>query len=416
MNSEMLKAASNFVRPLFGADPLGSERQSAPRRGHRIDSFPVAMTRGRSNGRHWGQTGAVLCTLAVWLAGATANPASAASDSPAPQPGSAAAVRHDRLPRKVLVGTVISGYGITQMPLEKRLRKMDEFVEAIATRAQSEHPGKRLDLVVLPEFFLAQPGDSLAQKTVRLEEVQPRIAACAQRHECYLVVPALLRETEPPERYSNTAVVVDRAGRLVGIYRKVHPVAPQGSDMIEDGTTPGREFPVFDCDFGRLGIQICFDMLYADGWQALARQGAEIVALPSASPETAHPAMYALQHQYYIVSATPRDHAAVFSPLGMIEAQVSEENAVLVHEIDLSFAILHWEAVLEDGEALSRKFGSKVGFHYYRPEDAGIFWSNDPTMSIGQMIGSLGLIESDANVERIRLLQDKARGGPPAAP
>jgi hypothetical protein len=57
-----------------------------------------------------------------------------------------------------------------------------------------------------------------------------------------------------------------------------------------------------------------------------------------------------------------------------------------------------------------------VGFHYYRPEDAGIFWSNDPATPIARMIASLGLTESDANVERIRRLQDRARGGPPVQP
>jgi hypothetical protein len=36
-------------------------------------------------------------------------------------------------------------------------------------------------------------------------------------------------------------------------------------------------------------------------------------------------------------------------------------------------------------------------------------------MTIGQMIRSLGLSETDAELERLRLLQDKARGGPPSA-
>jgi hypothetical protein len=229
------------------------------------------------------------------------------------------------------------------------------------------------------------------------------------------VAPLLLQEADPPRRISNAAVLVDRRGSLVGIYRKVHPVAPQGSDVVENGTTPGRDFPVFECDFGRVGIQICFDLLYADGWAALAKQGAEIVALPSASPETVHPSLYALQHRYYIFSAAPRDHAAVFSPLGVIEAQITRE-AVLVHQIDLSYALLHWEAVLEEGEGLRRRFGDRVGFYYYRPEDAGIFWSNDPETPIAQMIASLGLTESDANVERVRRLEDAARGGPPVEP
>jgi predicted amidohydrolase len=323
--------------------------------------------------------------------------------------------RLDRPPRKVLLGTVVCGYELFSLPLERRLDRMDELADAIAARGAKSHPGRRLDLVVLPEFFMAQPGDLLERQAVGLGEVQPRVGACARRHGCYLVVPLLLREEAASLRFSNAAMLVDREGRLAGIYRKVHPVAPQGSNVLEGGTTPGREFPVFECDFGRLGIQICFDMLYADGWQALAAQGAEIVALPSANPAAVRPALHALQHEYYVVSATPRDRAAVYNPVGVIEAETNRVG-VLVHEIDLSYAILHWEAVLEDGEALRRKFGDKVGFHYYRTEDVGIFWSNDPATTIGRMISSLGLVECRANAERVRLLQDRARGGPPVLP
>jgi len=359
--------------------------------------------------------GLKVATALVLLAGIAAIPATARAETSSPDKSPAVLPRQNKPPRKVLIGTVISGQEIFAQSLEKRLQKMDDFVEKIAAGAKTKYPGKPLDLVVLPEFLLERPGDSLARQAVRLDEVQPRIAACASRHGCYLVVPLLLQESNPTPRISNVALLVDRGGRVMGMYRKVHPVAPQGSDVIENGTTPGGEFPVFDCDFGRVGIQICFDMLYADGWQALAKQGAEIVALPSASPETIHPSFYALQHKYYIVSATPRDHAAFFSPLGLIENQITGEG-VLVHQIDLSYALLHWEAVLEEGEALARKFGNKVGFHWYHAEDKGIFWSNDPKTTIGQMIGSLGLTESDANVERVRLLEDKARGGPPVMP
>ena len=378
--------------------------------------FPVVVhalsVRGKGLAPCFAQAAAGL----ILLAGLAASPTPAGAEPSLPAPGAANLSRQDRPPRKVLVGTVISGYGFLSQPLEKRLQWLDDSVEKIATQAKTNYPDKRLDLVVLPEFLVSRPGDSLAQQAVRLEEVQPRLAACASRHGCYLVVPSLLQEANPSPRYSNAALLVDRSGQIKGIYRKVHPVAPQGSDALEGGTTPGPDFPVFDCDFGRLGIQICFDMLYADGWQALAKQGTEIVAMPSASPETVRPIGYALQHQYYIVSAAPRDHAAVFSPLGLIEAQVSEEGAVLVHQIDLSYSILHWEAALEEGAALSRKYGNKVGFHYYPPEDMGIFWSNDPKTTIGQMIGSLGLTDSDTNIERVRRLQDKARGGPPIIP
>ena len=87
--------------------------------------------------------------------------------------------------------------------------------------------------------------------------------------------------------YSNAAVLVDRQGAIAGIYRKVHPVAMLGHDDLENGITPGCDFPVFDCDFGKLGIQICWDIVFDDGWQALADKGAEIVVWPTRSPATA---------------------------------------------------------------------------------------------------------------------------------
>lgn len=352
----------------------------------------------------------------LWLVCVGAGVGSAFAQSPGVDASLAAAKRAEGLPRKVLLGTFVGGNEIYTKSLEKRLQKIDDIVDSISDRAATDYPGKQMDMIVFPEYFVARPGDSLAQKTVHMEEVLPRIAACAKSHNCYLVVPMLLHEDGLPVRYSNAAVLVGRQGQLVGMYRKVHPVAGHGSDVMEGGLTPGRDFPVFDCDFGRVGIQICFDMLYRDGWDALAKQGAEIVALPSASAETARPCMYALQHRYYIISATPRDHAAIFSPVGLIEEQVTEEDAILVQQIDLSFAVVHWDEDLEEGAALTRRYGQKVGFHYYRPEDQGVFWSNDPKITIGQMISSLGLEPSDSNVERLRLLQDRVRGAPPAQP
>jgi predicted amidohydrolase len=349
-----------------------------------------------------------VCLLALALAGWVI-PTLAASVSESASAVAAARRRENLPPRKVLVGSVVSGYTVFARSLEQRLDAMDGFVATMTQRAARDFSGRRLDLVVLPETLLARPGVGPAQQSVTLDEVRARIAHCAQQNGCYLVVPMILAEGATPVRYSNAAVLVDRAGGVAGIYRKVHAVAPQGSDIIEGGTTPGRDFPVFQCDFGRLGIQICFDMVYPDGWDALARRGAEIIALPSASPETAHPMMHALRHACYIVSACPRDHAAVYNPLGVIEADATTEGAVLVHEIDLSFALVHWDERLEEGEALKRRFGDKVGYRYYRAEDGGIFWSNDPAMPIGQMIASLGLQNQEAEMARLQRLQEGAR-------
>ena len=80
----------------------------------------------------------------------------------------------------------------------------------------------------------------------------------------------------------------------------------------------------------------------------------------------------------------------------------------MVQELDLSYAILPWSSKLKNGKALAEKYGDKVGYRYYEDEDRGLFWSNDPHMTIGQMCRSIGLSEAASEVNRIKVLFKKA--------
>jgi predicted amidohydrolase len=74
----------------------------------------------------------------------------------------------------------------------------------------------------------------------------------------------------------NTAVLIDREGRIVGKYRKVHLTLGEG----ENGITPGSDYPVFDTDFGRVGMMICWDNFFPEPARLLRLNGAEIILLP----------------------------------------------------------------------------------------------------------------------------------------
>jgi hypothetical protein len=152
--------------------------------------------------------------------------------------------------------------------------------------------------------------------------------------------------------------------------------------------------------------------MFPDGWQALAKKGAELVAFPSETSVTSGPAMYALQHRFYIVSAVPMYHAAVYNPVGMIEAEATTEG-VMVHQIDLAYAVA---GPSDQGVGLKAKFGDKLGMNYYQGENVGIFWSNDPAMTIGQMLKGQDCPDPRDEAEESRLMQDRKRGGPPEAP
>jgi hypothetical protein len=115
-----------------------------------------------------------------------------------------------------------------------------------------------------------------------------------------------------------------------------------------------------------------------------------------------------MQQRCYIVSSTWRNNASVFEPTGKIAAQIRPPQQVLVHELDLSYAILPWSGKLRNGKALAEKYGAKIGFRYYEDEDCGIFWSNDPGAPVGQMARSLGLREAEEQLADVRALYRKA--------
>ncbi len=78
-------------------------------------------------------------------------------------------------------------------------------------------------------------------------------------------------------RMHNLALVIDPAGRIVGHYAKVHPTR---GEMARGGVA-GDDFPVFDLDFGRIGVVICHDLSFPESTRVLGLRGAEVVFWPS---------------------------------------------------------------------------------------------------------------------------------------
>ena len=313
-------------------------------------------------------------------------------------------------PRKVIVGTVMQSFWGQYPGLDNRLDQLTGIVDQMAAQAQQRY-GRGLDLAVLPETAITgeAEGDALARSAPFEGKLQEVFARKAREHGCYVVVPTYLLEAKEKKLCSNAAVLVGRKGEVVGTYRKMHLVVSLERGIMEGGATPGDALPVFDCDFGKLGIQICYDMDFDEGWTELERKGAELIAWPTQSPQTSQPAFRAKAHRCYIVSSTWRHNASIFEPTGKITAQITPPQRILVHELDLSYALLPWSSKLRNGEALRQAYGDKVGFHYYEDEDCGIFWSNDPKITIGAMARSIGVLELEEEMARVREFYRKAR-------
>ncbi|MFE0461394.1 nitrilase-related carbon-nitrogen hydrolase [Kitasatospora sp. NPDC058965] len=101
--------------------------------------------------------------------------------------------------------------------------------------------------------------------------------------ELHLVMVLPVYEVEQSGVYYNTAAVIDADGSYLGKYRKHH--IPQVKGFWEKYYfKPGNlGWPVFDTAVGKVGVYICYDRHFPEGWRALGLGGAQIVYNPSAT-------------------------------------------------------------------------------------------------------------------------------------
>ena len=108
-----------------------------------------------------------------------------------------------------------------------------------------------------------------------------RFQSVAKELGMVMVLP--MYEVEQAGVYYNTAAVIDADGTYLGKYRKHH--IPQVKGFWEKFYfRPGNlGYPVFDTAVGKVGVYICYDRHFPEGWRALGLNGAHIVFNPSAT-------------------------------------------------------------------------------------------------------------------------------------
>jgi N-carbamoylputrescine amidase len=139
------------------------------------------------------------------------------------------------------------------------------------------------------------PGGPTMQRMIKLAEETGMV----------LVVPIYERVDEGV--FYNTAAVIDAGGEFLGIYRKMHIPHVEGF-WEKFYFRPGNlGYPIFDTAVGRIGVYICYDRHFPEGWRALGLAGAKIVFNPSATTrghskylwELEQPAA-AVANEYYV--------------------------------------------------------------------------------------------------------------------
>jgi predicted amidohydrolase len=188
------------------------------------------------------------------------------------------------------------------------------------------------DIILLPEgISVVGTGKTYAEVAEPLPgPTTERLAEVARRKNAWIV--AGLYEREAPAIY-NTAVLIDRQGRLVGKYRKVY--LPR--EEIEGGLTPGNDYPVFATDFGRVGMMICWDTQYADPARALALRGAELILMPIWGGNETLAKARAIENRVFLATSGYDYPTHILDPDGETLAIAPDESGSVAHAtIDLN--------------------------------------------------------------------------------
>lgn len=252
-------------------------------------------------------------------------------------------------PRLVKVGAIHHRPYNTSSP-EENLRQFAKYIkEAGALGA---------DIVCLPEgITLVGNGKTYLEVSEPVPGPTTEfLSTLAKEHEMYIV--AGLLEKDGPVLY-NTAVLLGRKGELVGKYRKVS--LPR--EEIEGGVTPGNDFPVFDTDFGKIGMMICWDVFFPEPARMLALNGAEIILMPIWGGDITLSRARAIENQVYLVSSTYDMKTGVFDKTGKLIIEGTEENPVVVTEINLNQREM-WEWLGEFRNRIRREMPAKQSIQY----------------------------------------------------
>lgn len=213
------------------------------------------------------------------------------------------------------------------------------------------------DIAVLPEMFCCKYNKEMILSCAELpgDFMYSELSKAAKDNNIYVAGGSVPELTDAGKIY-NTGYVFDREGREIARHRKSHlfDVNIEGgiSHKESDIVTAGSDITVFDTEFGKIGLCICYDFRFPELIRLMADQGAVMTIVPAVFNMTTGPVHWellfrsrAVDNQMYTIGAAPaRDessdyvsygHSIIVSPWGEIIAQMDEKEGICISTIDI---------------------------------------------------------------------------------
>ena len=241
---------------------------------------------------------------------------------------------------------IASAFFVPRYSLEENLKVMLDLADQAGQ--------KQADVLLFTESGYDRGIMPISAKGVSFPgEITDHFSEKAKKYRCNILVNLAEEENG---FYFNSTALIDRSGNIIGKYRKTH--LPKCE--LEIGFSHGDELPVFDMDFGKVGVLTCFDIEFFEAGRVLRNKGAEIIFVPTIGNYLMNSQMQAKWHGLYVVvsGAHVPQPSRIIGPNGEIIADVDgTEDGLAFAEIDLSKGTYDqgtgfWPAVSDSRNAL----------------------------------------------------------------
>lgn len=220
----------------------------------------------------------------------------------------------------------------------------------------------RPDLIVLPEAcdrYLAHSlAERLAYYRTRGDQLGDFFASVARNRRCHIAYSAV-REM-PDGTWRNSTQILGRDGHVLGIYNKNHPVV---TETTQGGILCGRDAPLIECDFGKVGCAICFDLNFDEIRQKYAQSRPDLLVFSSMYHGGLMQSYWAYSCRAHMVTAVAGPPSAILSPVGTVLASTTNYFDFVTARVNLDCKVAHLDFNWEKLAAMKAKFGPKVSVY-----------------------------------------------------
>ena len=242
------------------------------------------------------------------------------------------------------------------------------------------------DLIVLTEACDRPQGLDEEQQfnyyRTRKNQVLDYFSSVAKANHCYLAFG--MKREEEKGNWLNSCYLLDRNGKIAGIYNKSFPTIYE----IEAGIKADTEAPVFQCDFGRVACAICFDLNFEELRLKYETLKPDIILFPSRYHGGLMQAYWAYSCRAFFVGAVAASgcQSEICNPLGEIIASSTNYFHYAVASVNLDCRLVHLDYNWEKLKALKNKYGERVTISDPGKVGVVLIASEDSMVSVIQMI------------------------------